>query len=425
MLPIPADTSFDSTLDLLRDPYRFISRKCHDKGLKLFQTRILLRKTICMTGQEAAIFFYNEKNFVRKGGMPEPIVATLLGKGGVQSLDGDAHKHRKRMFMSFMTPDSIQRLVKITEKYWLQALPEWEKRQQVVLYEALLPILTQGVCEWAGIPLAEEDVPRRTEQLRAMFDDAGSAGLRHFHSRRMRKKAESWIKDVIHRARAGTVLLQDPSPARTVCWHRDLDGTLLSEKVAAVELLNLLRPTVAVAVFLVFTAHALYRHSEYRAKLEIDRHKFPTFFVQEVRRFYPFFPAVAAKVRDNVEWNGYIFPKGSRVMLDLYGINHDPEIWYEPDQFIPERFQVWNGSPYNFVPQGGGDHFVHHRCPGERITIELMKMAVHFLTENISYTVPGQDLLLQQNRLPALPKSRFVISNIGIKARTSTPTLQI
>jgi fatty-acid peroxygenase len=135
----------------------------------------MLQKTICMTGAKAASFFYDEQNFIRKGGMPEPILATLLGKGGVQGLDGTAHRHRKKMFMSVMTSENIERLVKLTEKIWMENLPGWMQQEKIHLYDEFLQILTRAVCSWVGIPLDSREVKNKTELLRAMFDDAGSA----------------------------------------------------------------------------------------------------------------------------------------------------------------------------------------------------------------------------------------------------------
>ena len=42
-----------------------------------------------------------------------------------------------------------------------------------------------------------------------------------------------------------------------VAFHRNQEGDLLETNVAAVELVNLLRPTVAVGRYVAFAAHAL------------------------------------------------------------------------------------------------------------------------------------------------------------------------
>ena len=44
----------DSTIALLRDPYRFLSRRAAELGVAVFETRLMLRRTTCMTGAEAA-----------------------------------------------------------------------------------------------------------------------------------------------------------------------------------------------------------------------------------------------------------------------------------------------------------------------------------------------------------------------------------
>lgn len=135
-------------------------------------------------------------------------------------------------------------------------------------------------------------------------------------------------------------------------------------------------------------------------------------FVQEARRFFPFFPLIAAEVRKDFNWNGYQFPRGRRVLLDLYGTNHDPRIWENPDKFYPERFCSRDEGTFDLIPQGGGSYHMNHRCAGEWVTISLMKSAVNFLTESIEYDAPQQDLHINLSRMPAIPESRFIIENV-------------
>ncbi len=291
----------------------------------------------------------------------------------MQGLDNETHRHRKGMLMSLMTPAHIARLTEASAAAWQAAAHKWTKQGTVVLYDEACKLLTRAVCAWAGIHLAEEEVGRRTRQLTLLFDGAGAVNLRHLASRLARQRAERWMENVVGRIRSGQLQTLEQTAAHVIAWHRDPSGTLLSPHVAAVELLNVLRPAVAVAVYVTFAAHALHEH-DVRQKLETDEDV--ALFVQEVRRFYPFFPAVAARVREGFEWHGFHFPKGRRVLLDLYGTNHDARTWDAPEAFRPERFQSWDGNPFDFIPQGGGDHFINHRCAGEGVTIELMKTTV-------------------------------------------------
>jgi fatty-acid peroxygenase len=182
--------------------------------------------------------------------------------------------------------------------------------------------------------------------------------------------------------------------------------------VAAVELLNVLRPTVAVARFVTFAALALHEHPRSKQKLRSD--DYLEHFVQEVRRYYAFFPFIGGHVREPFDWRGHRFTEGTWVLLDLYGTDHDERVWENPEAFRPERFAK-RGEPdaFDFIPQGGGDHFAGHRCAGEWVTIALMKAAVRLLTESMQYDVPAQqDLAVPLTRMPTLPKSGFAMRDV-------------
>ncbi|XGC81591.1 cytochrome P450 [Bdellovibrio bacteriovorus] len=405
------DYIIDSTLSLLADPYRFISNQCKHLKSDLFETRILMKKTICMTGKEASALFYDPERFSRAGAAPEPIRATLFGKGGIQGLDGIEHRHRKEMFMSLMSAESVQKISDITSRWFKYYCRIWEKRNHIVLYDELQELLTRAVCEWAGVPLKEHEVKVRSRQLTALFDSAGAIGVRHFRSRVQRKKVESWIMNLVQDVRISTHS-QISTPFHVIALHRDLKGDYLSVKTAAVEILNLLRPTVAISVFMVYEALALHKHPITKKNIQQNGPDYIEAFIQEVRRLYPFFPSLLAKVKDDFVWNNTEFKKDTQVILDIYGTNHDPRIWQSPEEFMPERFFQVKNDRFGFIPQGGGDHMTGHRCPGEFITIALMKVALEFFVMRMTYEVPQQNLEIDWTRLPALPKSRFVIRHL-------------
>ncbi|MDY6782508.1 MAG: cytochrome P450 [Cyanobacteriota bacterium] len=412
MSPIPEERTLDSTIALAIDGYEFISKRCQRYQSDIFQTRILLEKTICFKGEEAAKVFYDPEKFTRKNAAPKRINKTLFGQGGVQGMDGDAHHHRKQMFMSLMTDESIKKLADLTENWWHTYAQKWEKMDKVVLFEEAQTVLCRAVCAWTGVPLPESEVKQRTDELEAMIDGSGAVGPRHWRGRQSRKKAEKWIEDIIEQVRNQQLEIPKESATHVIALHRSLDGKLLDKRIAAVELINVLRPTVAIARYITFAALALYEHPECRQLLQTSEEEYQEWFVQEVRRFYPFFPFTSARVWQEFDWQGYHFPKGRRVLLDLYGTNRDPQLWSKPDIFLPERFRQWNESPFNFIPQGGGNHHTNHRCPGEWITIELMKVTLNFLTQSLEYSVPRQNLEISLLRMPTIPKSGFIISDI-------------
>ncbi|MER7335608.1 MULTISPECIES: cytochrome P450 [unclassified Micromonospora] len=411
MATIPTERSPESSVAFLRDGYRFVGRRCDRHGSDIFQARLLLRPTICLRGRPAAELFYDTERFVRAGAMPLRGQRTLTGRGGVQGLDAAEHGDRKAMFMSIMAPAAVRQLGQLFDDEWRAHVPTWESGAPVVLYDEVARMLTRAVCAWAGVPLAATEVDRRTADLHAMIEGPAALGPRHWRGLLGRRRGERWIGGVIDRERVGTLPAPEGSALRVIAEHRDARGRLLPRRIAAVELLNVLRPTVAVDRFVVFAALALHDHPSWRQRVR-ESEEATESFVQEVRRFYPFFPVAVARVRRSFDWQGYHFPRGRRVLLDLYGTDHHPDLWPEPERFRPERFTGWRGDPFRFVPQGGGNHLSGHRCAGEWITIELMKRAVTNLTTAMRYDVPPQDLALSLSRMPALPPSGFVITNV-------------
>lgn len=405
-------TGLDSTLALMSEGYTFVSDRCRRLQSDVFRTRLLLRPLICMQGEEAAQLFYDNDRFRRTGAAPTRVKKTLFGQGGVQGLDGSSHRRRKQLFMSLLTGDSIEHLGDLVSEEWQRSLQRWERKETVVLFDEVRELLCRAVCRWTGVPLQESEAEQRTADLGMMIDGTGAIGPRHWQGRWARSRAEAWIGDLVDQVRNHELEPEDDSALHNVSWHRDTEGDLLDRRVAAVELLNILRPTIDVARYVVFGAHALHRLPEWQHQLRTGDEEDLELFVQEVRRFYPFFPFAAARVRTSFSWKGYRFPEGWRTILDLYGTNHDARSWDDPDTFRPERFREWDENAYDFIPQGGGDPSTGHRCPGEWITIALMKRALRLLTESMSYEVPNQDLRMPLSQMPALPNSGFVISHV-------------
>jgi fatty-acid peroxygenase len=107
-----------------------------------------------------------------------------------------------------------------------------------------------------------------------------------------------------------------------------------------------------VACFVAFTAISLHDTPDVRDRLVGGDGSTLEAFAHEVRRRYPFVPMLAARaVRDHTSGEEPIL-RGERVLLDVYG-----------------------------TPDEG------HRCPGERIAIELIKVAARFLA-GLDYKVP-------------------------------------
>ena len=415
MANIPAEPVIDSTLGLLFDGYEFIAKRCDRLHTDIFQTRLRLEKTICMRGKAAAEVFYDTDKFSRQKAAPKRMQKTLLGEGGVQGLDGEAHRQRKQIFMGLMSPERLQQIGELVLHHCREYARQWERQSQVVLFDQINEILCRAVCTWSGVPLAEGDVARRTLEMAALIDSAAALGFRYVQGVQARKRLEAWLGSLVEDVRAGRLQVPENTALAAFAHRHDASGAPLSPTVAAVDLLNVLRPTVAIGRYIVFAALALHQHPECRQRIQAGGGDYTTWFTQEVRRFYPFFPFAAARTRHEFDWQDYHLPEKTLVLLDLYGTNHDASLWEKPEDFWPDRFSHWQDNAFDFIPQGGGDHYKNHRCAGEWLTIEVMNQVLSFLVNELEYEVPPQDLTIRLTKMPTLPESGFVISHVRLK----------
>lgn len=415
---IAEDKGIDNTLALIQEGYLFIKSRTDKYHSDMFETHLLGQKVICMTGEEAAKLFYDDERFERHGAAPKRVQKTLFGENAIQTMDGQAHIHRKHLFMSLMTPLKQKRLAEIVTDQWEASIDTWESSKSIILFDEANEILFRAVCFWAGVPFDESEIKERAEDFSSMVDAFGAVGPRYLKGKMSRNRTEKWIRGIIEDVRSGRLNAEEGSALHAVAFYRELDGSEMDTQMAAIELINILRPIVAISTFITFAALALHEHPECKEKLLSGDDSYLDMYVQEVRRYYPFGPALAARVRKSFILNEYEFKKGELVLLDMYGTDHDPRIWGKPDEFNPERFKGWKGSLFDFIPQGGGDPNKTHRCPGEGITIEIMKASLDFLVNRIEFEVPEQDLRYSLSKMPALPESRFIMSSIKRKDKT-------
>lgn len=334
----------------------------------------------------------------------------------IQTMDGENHLHRKKLFMALMTPFHGEQLAKLVSEDLEASIDKWKVNDEVILFQESKDILCRVACKWAGVPLIESDVKEIAEDFSAMVDAFGAVGPHHWKGRIARNKAEEWIVGIIKDVRSYKLKVEEDSALYAMAFHKDLHGKELSDEMAAIELINVLIPIVAISTFITFTALALYKHPEYKEKLLKGGSNYLEMFIQEVRRYYSFTPFLGGIVKKDFNWSNYEFKEGMLVLLDVYGTNHDSRIWDKPYEFCPERFKEWEDNLFNFIPQGGGNPFKGHRCPGENITMEIMKAYLDFLVNKIEFETPDQDLTYSLVRMPTLPKSGFVIKNVRRKS---------
>ncbi|XP_076799716.1 cytochrome P450 2B4-like [Clavelina lepadiformis] len=90
-------------------------------------------------------------------------------------------------------------------------------------------------------------------------------------------------------------------------------------------------------------------------------------FIQEVFRFRTLAPlGIIHKTNEDAELSGYVIPRNTAVIINIWAVHNDPDYWKDPGTFRPERFIDENGDfvkSNRVIPFSVG----MRRCLGEQL----------------------------------------------------------
>lgn len=383
----------DLALDLLRHGYDALDvGRARHGGVDTWTTRLLGRRTLVVRGRRGAELFYDETRVRRRDAVPPPLGALLFGRGAVHALDGDEHRARKGVFLEVLRPARTEPLVAQVSDELARRFAAWadDSADGRPLFDELVDVYGRAVLAWAGVPASDREAGRRARGLAEVVDGFGFAGAAYARAWVQRVRLDRWAADLVRRVRAGEVAVAEDTALHAVALG---GGSDLPASVAGVELLNVLRPTVASAWPASLAVLEVARHPGALdafagpATSEQDERRWGA--VHEARRLTPFVPALAGRLRADVEHDGVRARAGDRIVLDVPGTMLDPAWWTDPGAFAPERYHGAPPDPFAFVPQGGGDPADGHRCPGEPLTVGLVRVTLERLAEAGLAPTPG------------------------------------
>jgi fatty-acid peroxygenase len=394
----------DRTATLMRTGYQFSGwlRARSSGRAPATMLRLLGRRSLVVRGQAGVDLFYDDERVQRRAATPGPIARTIFGEDAVHTLDDAAHRHRKQTFLEVTRSDLVSDLKDRVSAKWNRELERWVSRGTGTVIPAAVAVFGEAVQEWAGVEDTPTVMERRSRDLGLIVDGFATPSPAWLRARRARRRADVWATRVITEVRQGRRRPERRSAAWVMAHATDQDGGILPARTAAVELLNVLRPTVAVAYFAAFAALELEANPDLADRCATGDPAAVEKFCQEVRRMSPFVPLLAGRSRCPFTWQGHEVQKGDRLFLDVYGTHSDPAAWSDATTFDPDRFWSDAAQRPDFIPQGGGRVETGHRCPGEGIAMALLRTVVPSLAR-LDWSIHPDDRVYSLRRVPARP----------------------
>jgi len=106
--------------------------------------------------------------------------------------------------------------------------------------------------------------------------------------------------------------------------------------------------------------------------------------------------------------NGYYIPKNTRLMVNIWGIGRDPELWEKPAEFNPERFMGSKidprGNDFELIPFGAGRRI----CAGYRMGVVLVEYILGSLIHSFNWDLPPNVDVLDMDEVFGLALQKAV-----------------
>ena len=94
--------------------------------------------------------------------------------------------------------------------------------------------------------------------------------------------------------------------------------------------------------------------------------------IKESLRLNPPTPYIPLRMFDDWEIDGCRLRRGAQIILSPRLTHRLPELYPEPESFLPERWFSIRPSAYEYLPFSGGPR----RCPGQNFAVDFLKIAL-------------------------------------------------
>ncbi|KAF8107609.1 hypothetical protein N665_0119s0071 [Sinapis alba] len=425
-LPLPPGTMgwpyVGETFQLYsQDPNVFFASKQKRYG-SVFKTHVLGCPCVMISSPEAAKFVLVTKSHLFKPTFPAS-KERMLGKQAIFFHQGDYHAKLRKLVLRAFMPEAIRDMVPDIESISQDSLRSWDGTmintyQEMKTYTfnvALLSIFGKDEV------LYREDLKRCYYILEKGYNSMpiNLPGTLFHKAMKARKELSQILARILSERRENR------------SSHNDLLGSFmgdkeeLSDEQIADNIIGVIfaaRDTTAsvmtwILKYLAENPKVLEAVTEEQMSIRKDKgegesltwsdtKKMPitSRVIQETLRVASILSFTFREAVEDVEYEGYLIPKGWKVLPLFRNIHHSADIFSNPGKFDPSRFEV-APKPNTFMPFGNGTH----SCPGNELAKLEMSIMIHHLTTKYRWSIVGASdgiqygpFALPQNGLPIM-----------------------
>ncbi|XP_059664622.1 cytochrome P450 716B1-like [Cornus florida] len=383
------------------------------------------KPTVFIYGQAANKFLFTSSTI---GNQQVHSVKMILGERNLLELSGEDHKRVRSAIVSFLKPECLKQYVgKMDEEIGKHLQMHWEGKQEVKVLPLMKTLTFNLIC---SLLFGLEHGARRdqfVEYFQEMIEGMWSIPVnlpftRYNRSLQASAKVQKMVTALIRDKRVeleqkGTSSNQDLITCLLSLRKEDNKEVMSENEIVHNIMLVMVAGHDTSSIVITFFVQILANNSTvYAAVLqeqeEIAKSKSPgelltwedlskmkyswRVAMETMRMFPPIFGGFRKTLKD-IEYGGYLIPKGWQVFWAANMTHMDTSIFQEPTKFKPARFENQASiPPYCFVAFGGGPRI----CPGyEFARIETL-VTIHYLVTRFSWKLCCNDNFFSRDPTP-------------------------
>ncbi|KAH0744394.1 hypothetical protein KY290_032387 [Solanum tuberosum] len=332
------------------------------------------KPTVFIYGQAANKFLFTSDGSVLTSKQPQSL-KMILGDRCLLEMNDEDHKRVRDTLVSFLKPDSLKRYVgKMDEEVRIHLETYW-KDEQIIKVLPLMKTLTFDII--CSLLFGLERGARRDQMLHPTRTSSSLLSIRGENKQELMSENEI-IHNVMLIMVAGyaTSSILITFMVRLLAKNPNIHAAVLEEQE---EIAQNKSP------------------GESLTWEDLGNMKYTWRVAMEtMRMFPPIFGGFRQTVKD-IEYGGYLIPKGWQIFLVTAKTHMDSSIFQELEKFDPARFEnTASLPPYNFVPFGGGARI----CPGYEFAKVETLVTIHYLVTHITWKLCCTDDFFSRDPTP-------------------------
>lgn len=347
--------------------------ECHRRFGDTFHVRIAHEGTwVFVTDPEDVKKVFTGRPEDLHAGEANHILLPVVGPNSVLLLDRQEHMEQRRLLLPPFHGERMRRYNDLMTEITVAEIERWPRGRPFALRPSMQAITLEiilgavfGVREGRYLePLRDSlrkilDVvtdPRKVVFLLVL----GPERIRNFGPfRRDLERVDELIRAVVEERRREDDLDERDDILSLLLQATHEDGSSMSHEELRDELITLLtagHETTATA--LAWALERLVRHpaklDRLRGEVEAGETAYLDATIQETLRLRPVISLVNRTLKRPMEFGGYELPAGVKVAPCIFLLHRRPDIYPEPERFLPERFLDESPGTYTWIPFGGG-----------------------------------------------------------------------